>query len=151
MAIADMTNRIRKIHNGYVTTLAGGGKHGYAEGDGTAALFADPSDVAVDANGFVYVADQNNHRYIPHHCPILQSFIHIINMTMNMQNSIRKISPSGSVTTMAGQGGRPGLGKGAFGEGNADRALFSQPYGLALDRDGHGTHIHFHSFVVFVD
>ena len=75
--VADHGNhKIRKITpDGTVTTLAGGFQ-GLLDGLGTAARFNFPLDVSVDNNGFVYVSDRNNHR-------------------------IRKISPTGQVTTLA--------------------------------------------------
>ena len=73
-------NKIRKITaSGVVTTLAGSGDYGSADGQGTAASFSNPTGVAVDGSGKVYVADSSNHK-------------------------IRKITPSGVVSTLAGSG-----------------------------------------------
>ena len=55
-------NRIRKITStGEVSTLAGSGAYGFANGNGTAAQFNGPTGVAVDSGGNVYVADLGNH------------------------------------------------------------------------------------------
>ena len=78
-----VNNLIRKISAaGTVTTLAGSGAAGAADSTGTAASFNGPAGLAVDAAGNVYVADANN-------------------------NLIRKITPAGVVTTIAGNG-QPG-------------------------------------------
>ena len=75
-------NLIRKITlDGTVSTLAGSGQPGSANGHGSAASFNSPFGIAVDASGNVYVADSGN-------------------------NLIRKISPAGAVTTFAGSGAK---------------------------------------------
>ena len=74
------------IANGVVTTLAGSGAHGSDNGDGTLASFNNPTGVAVDMAGNVYVADAGN-------------------------NMIRKIDPSGAVSALAGSG-QPGAANG---------------------------------------
>ncbi|AMR33252.1 hypothetical protein A0256_18420 [Mucilaginibacter sp. PAMC 26640] len=79
--VADANNNvIRKIAaDGTVTTLAGTGAIGNADGAGTAATFYHPAGVAVDALGNVYVADTNN-------------------------NLVRKITAAGVVSSLAGSG-----------------------------------------------
>ena len=104
---------IRKISSaGVVTTLAGtAGRAGTADGTGTQAQFREPYGIAVDSNGYVYVADTKNH-------------------------AIRKISPSGTVTTIAGSKGVSGS---ADGTGTA--ALFYEPYGITVDSTGNTFYI----------
>jgi sugar lactone lactonase YvrE len=108
--VADTYNHtIRKITSaGVVTTLAGtAGTSGHADGTGPAATFYDPTGVAVDSAGTVYVADTNN-------------------------NLIRKITPAGVVTTLAGSGPlSPGLD-----DGIGTAATFDYPNGLAVDAAG---------------
>ena len=107
--VADTNNyTIRKITpSGVVSTLAGlAGSPGSADGTGSAARFNDPYGVAVDSAGNVYVADTGN-------------------------NTIRKITPSGVVSTLAGLAGSIGS---ADGTGSAAR--FFQPYGVAVDSAG---------------
>lgn len=83
--VADTGNHaIRRIApDGAVTTLAGNGSPGYADGIGRAAQFNGPVGIAVDDAGIVYVADTYNDR-------------------------IRRIAQDGTVTTLAGTG-KPNL------------------------------------------
>jgi hypothetical protein len=107
--VADaVNNTIRKITSGgVVTTLAGSaGVTGSADGTGTAALFSLPSDVAVDGSGNVYVADTNN-------------------------STIRKVTSTGVVTTLAGTSGVKG-----YLDGIGTAAQFDTPSGLSVDSSG---------------
>lgn len=106
--VADRDNhRIRKISTtGNVTTVAGSGAAGYRDDVGVAALFWAPEDVAIDAAGNTFVADAGNH-------------------------VIRKISPDGIVTTLAG---KPGIAGFANGAGSA--ASFNGPASLVIAASG---------------
>jgi sugar lactone lactonase YvrE len=100
------SQRIRKITPaGVVSTLAGSGSQGSTNGSGTSASFYNPTGVAVDATGTVYVADQSN-------------------------NLVRKITPAGVVSTLAGSGAQSS----ANGTGTA--ASFSAPADVAVDAAG---------------
>ena len=107
--VADTFNHtIRKITPaGEVSTLAGlAGTIGSVDGMGAAARFNYPHAVAVDGSGNVYVADSYN-------------------------ETIRKITPQGLVSTIAGSAG---LGGSADGQGSDAR--FNDPQGLAVDGSG---------------
>lgn len=63
LVVADTGNhRLRGVSQGHVTTLAGTGKAGFADGSAGKAMFNQPAGVAIDATGRVYVADRQNHR-----------------------------------------------------------------------------------------
>ena len=104
--VADFGNHlIRKITPaGDVTTLAGmAGTVGAVNGTGTAASFTNPFGVTTDDAGNVYVADRSN-------------------------ALIRKITPTGDVTTLAGMAGTVGAVN-----ANGTAASFNLPYGVATD------------------
>lgn len=107
--VTDSTNNnVRKITpEGVVTTVAGlAGQSGAADGSGSAARFNSPTGIAVDASGNLYVSDTGN-------------------------QLIRKISPAGAVSTLAGVYGQIGANDGAGGG-----ARFNFPQGLAVDGAG---------------
>jgi sugar lactone lactonase YvrE len=107
--VADSSNHaIRKISpDGQVTTIAGQlAVSGSSDGVGSDALFKRPRGIAIDSSGNLYVSDQGN-------------------------LTIRKISPAGAVTTIAGQAGQSG-----YVDGPGDQALFKYPWFLDIDKQG---------------
>jgi arabinan endo-1,5-alpha-L-arabinosidase len=107
--VADTANHtIRRISPaGAVTTLAGlAGSSGSADGTGAAARFNHPAGAAVDGAGNVYVADTDN-------------------------ATIRKITPAGVVSTVAGTAGARGSS-----DGTGSAASFNGPSGIAADTAG---------------
>ncbi len=96
-------HRIRKISNGVVSTFAGSSA-GYKDGTGTEAQLNDPSGIAIDKDGNILVADRRSHR-------------------------IRKITPAGVVTTIAGSGA-------GYVDGPSESAKFSHPWGVSAGKDG---------------
>jgi hypothetical protein len=103
-----VSNTIRKVTpTGAVTTLAGSaGIAGHADGIGGDASFSGPVGIAADNTGNLYVADCGN-------------------------NTIRKITPAGMVTTIAGLAGESGEIDGIGGA-----ARFTSPYAIAADSAG---------------
>ncbi|MCL2725012.1 MAG: NHL repeat-containing protein [Polyangiaceae bacterium] len=100
-------NKIRKVTpGGVVSTIAGNGTAGHIDGTGMGATFNEPTGIAVDTDGNLYVAEVGN-------------------------NDIRKITPDGSVSTLAGSGIQ------ALKDGIGTSAAFNQPFGLAIGPDGY--------------
>jgi streptogramin lyase len=99
-----VNNKIRKITPAGVVSTVAGSAQGFADGNGAAAQFASPYGITLDAIGNLYIADQGNHK-------------------------IRKITPAGVVSTVAGstQG---------FADGTGAVAQFNTPIGVALDAAG---------------
>jgi uncharacterized protein (TIGR03437 family) len=109
--VADTANnRVRKIDPvGTISTVAGNGTVDFVVPDGAATQqgLSDPRGVAVDQAGNVYVAETGHNR-------------------------VRKISPAGAITTIAGNGTCCYTGDGGLGTA----AQLNQPWGLAVDAEG---------------
>ncbi len=108
---SDMANtRVRKINtSGIISTVAGNGTAGYS-GDGgpaTSAMLKYPKGLALDISGNLYIADDNNH-------------------------CIRKVTPTGTITTIAGMGLMGFSGDG----GPATSAQMASPFSVAVDASG---------------
>jgi len=101
-------NTIRKVTSaGVVTTLAGtAGSSGSTDGTGSAARFNNPYGITADTAGNLFVADTGN-------------------------NTIRKVTSTGVVTTLAGLAGSSGSTN-----GTGSSARFSSPYGISVDTLG---------------
>jgi streptogramin lyase len=97
------SNTVRKITSaGVVTTFAGSGAQSYADGIGTNASFNSLYGICVDYYGNLYIGDRDNH-------------------------AIRKITPDGTVSTLAGSGIT------GSSNGIGTNASFNLPYGVCID------------------
>lgn len=130
-----------------VTTLAGDGGWGFADGPGAEARFSDPFAVAVDARGAVYVADAgetNRIRRIGRDgrtTTLPGEFETPSGVAVDARgnvyvaetgaNRIRRIGRDGTVVTLAGDG------TAGYRDGPAIQAQFNGPIGVAVDRSGH--------------
>ena len=101
-------NKIRKMTStGAVTTFAGSGAAGSADNaTGTLATFNQPSGITIDSSGNLYIADTSN-------------------------NKIRKVTPTGAVTTLAGSGAT-----GSADNATGTLATFTFPRGIEIDSSG---------------
>ncbi|MNR94392.1 Serine/threonine-protein kinase PknD [compost metagenome] len=104
-AVSNSGNRILKITPSAVQSLfAGIGLPGATDGSGDEAEFRSPAGLCIDAQDNLYVADSKNHR-------------------------IRKVTPSGHVSTVAGS-------TEGYSDAKGSAAQFKAPYGLTIDASG---------------
>ncbi|WP_374948130.1 hypothetical protein [Mucilaginibacter sp.] len=106
MYIAD-SHRIRKISGNSVTTIAGSNKLGFDDGSAASASFGGAMAICTDNKGNIFVTDYYN-------------------------NAVRKVSASGAVTTLAGNGHQ------GYNEGAGNIATFYEPSGIAYRNSGNG-------------
>jgi hypothetical protein len=99
-------NAVRKISPNLTVTIFAGNPTFSGSSNGTNALFRNPVGIAVDKNGYIYVADRGN-------------------------NAVRKISPSGVVSTLAGNNGSSG-----YIDATGTNAEFMNLNGIAVDSSG---------------
>ena len=154
--VADSHNNvIRKINpGGEVTTLAGSGTQGAADGKGREASFFYPTGITVDKNGNLFVCDTHNNlirKISPDGVVTTISGKRRGNDSLAFDNPagiavdvngnlyvgdwgndvVKKISPAGAVTNYAGTFGVPGSK-----DGMGDSASFYLPWGIAVDSPG---------------
>ena len=98
--------KCQTVYTPYTFSLLAGSTPGSADGTGSAALFNGISALSLDSNGTLYVADDGNH-------------------------TVRKVTPEGIVTTLAGS---PGIAGSSDGTGSA--ASFNEINSIAVDQSG---------------
>ena len=155
----DDTNngRIRKISAaGQVSTFAGKASKGFVDGDTSVAEFLNPNAILFDKQGNMYVADNGNYcirKITPagkvsrftgtatvgtaDGGPGIAQFHYIYDMVLDKDGNlllsdgdrIRKVTPSGEVSTIAGS-------TTGYADGDGPEAKFNYPAGLAIDTDG---------------
>ncbi len=154
-----VNNRIRRLApDGTVTTWAGSGAQGFDDGSGTKATFHYPGDVAFAPDGYLYVADTQNHAirridtkgnvttYSGNGKPGLingLAFKARFNLPVGLaadsaavyvaeqgNNAIRMVTLDGVVLTLAG------TGKAGFLDGDGLKAMFNTPTGIAVGQNG---------------
>jgi hypothetical protein len=116
MYIMDASNyRIRKVTAGIITTVAGTGSNTYSDGPATSAGFVGPQGIALDSAtpANLYITDYNSNGI--------------------SGSRIRRLSPDGMITTVAGTGVNGFSGD----NGLATSAQLRNPNGLWVDSTGH--------------
>ncbi len=165
--VADTGNHcIRKISGGVVSTVAGTGVEGFANGPAATAQFKSPQDLAVDVSGIIHVADTGNHRIrlinsgsvltlagtgidshldgsgstarfsSPTGIAIEQSPGGKIYVCDRGSHRLRSIDSSGQVNTVAGSGAAGALNTVVGQLYPATSASFNQPTGITLNPSG---------------
>jgi sugar lactone lactonase YvrE len=147
--VADTNNNaIRKVTpDGVVTTVAGGmAQKGDVDGTGVDARFSEPSAVATDTNGNLYVADSGNAtiRKVTPAGVVTQALpagLAVYTQTLARdsngnfyvpeRNAILKVTSSGVVTTIAGEVAQAG-----YRDGTGSAAVFDAPTGITVDGSG---------------
>lgn len=128
-----------------LTTVAGSGERGLADGPGAGGRFGDPFALARDRKGRLYVADDTRVRRIEGDGSVTTlpgTFDTPSGLAINSKgdvlvaetgrHTIRRIGADGTVTTLAGIGGQAG-----FRDGPAAEARFNGPIGVAADAKGY--------------
>jgi sugar lactone lactonase YvrE len=156
--IDDTNNgRIRKISaDGQVSTFAGRDKKGFVDGDTSVAEFLNPNGILFDKQGNMFVADNGNYcirkitpaGIVSRFCGTgthgmadgdagTAQFHYIYDMVIDREGNIlltdgdriRKVDPSGKVSTIAGSST-------GYADGDSATARFNYPAGLAIDAEG---------------
>ena len=149
--------RIRKISGGQVSTYAGKETKGFVDGDTSVAQFLNPNAILFDKQGNMYVADNGNYcirkitptgmvsrfsgmgtRGTTDGAAGTAQFQYIYDMVIDKDGNlfigddarIRKVSPAGEVSTIAGNT------TAGYADGDGSVALFNYPAGLAIDVEG---------------
>jgi len=154
--LSDWKNRrIRKISaTGHVSTIAGNGVSGFVDGNADTAQFFNPAGIVADKFGNIFIADWNRIRKVTPSGVVstfvgtnaigfrdgkgdAAQFTDIMDLVMDEQgniyasdeNRIRKITPQGEVSTIAG-------GTAGYEDGVGHVAKFNGPVGLGIDLEG---------------
>jgi len=109
-----------------VTTVAGNGQAGFADGLGTAARFSHPFGVALDRDGIVCVCVCMYVCVCVHMDIYMYIYPGMLLVADFNNNTVRKVSASGAVTTIAGNG------EIGFADGQGAEARFNAPHGIAV-------------------